>query len=124
MLKVICLLFLASNIAYSSLVYGEQLYDELQDDLDQFNEQNDEEWEAIIDDGVIDDDRNLKLSKKVIWQGPQSYKGYSSSRSRSQYGGRTNKPKKKVDLDKVIGNRDRKNDPVYRQGLQELAGLM
>ncbi|VDO07371.1 unnamed protein product [Rodentolepis nana] len=114
-------------------VYGAEFYDGTDDDLHQLNKRNLDEWEPSIDDEANDDDRNLELSKKVVWRGPQSYKGYSSSRGHNngrsassdwkRYGA-ANKPQKHVDLDKIVRHKDRKNDLTYRQGLEELADLM
>ncbi|KAA0196863.1 hypothetical protein FBUS_10512 [Fasciolopsis buskii] len=62
--------------------------------------------------------------RRVIYRGPQSYAGYKFRRQpgRPAVPPRTYYRPKPIDDVKLHGRR--RNDPTYRQGLSEFAGLM
>ncbi|CDI97122.1 expressed conserved protein [Echinococcus multilocularis] len=71
--------------------------------------------------------------RSVIWSGAASYPGYKDSRNRKHTKGPSemhkmyaSKPDKKTHSQITIPlhNKQRANDPRYREGLQELADLM
>lgn len=64
----------------------------------------------------------------VIWRGPESYKGYSASRQQQPQTKPSRPPvqtpQTRPYYQPPIYNRDRQNDRKYREGLNELAGMM
>ncbi|CAH8605599.1 unnamed protein product [Schistosoma margrebowiei] len=62
----------------------------------------------------------LAERKTVIFRGPQSYVGYKGGQNNQ----RIPSTHRRVDISKVQLYGARKNDPTYRQGLEELSGLM
>ncbi|CAH8587223.1 unnamed protein product [Schistosoma intercalatum] len=58
--------------------------------------------------------------RKVIFRGSQSYAGYKGGQNNQ----RIPSTSRRVDISKVQLYGARKNDPTYRQGLEELSGLM
>ncbi|CAH8287885.1 unnamed protein product [Schistosoma rodhaini] len=63
---------------------------------------------------------NIEANRKVIFRGAQSYSGYRGDQNIQ----RRPSTSRRADISKVQLYGDRRNDPTYRQGLEELAGLM
>nr|CAH8863528.1 unnamed protein product [Trichobilharzia regenti] len=64
----------------------------------------------------------IEAGRKVIFRGPQSYSGYrGSGGGEVRHAGPA---ARRVDISNVQLYGARKNDATYREGLQELAGLM
>ncbi|CAH8540646.1 unnamed protein product [Schistosoma turkestanicum] len=61
-----------------------------------------------------------EANRKVIFKGAQSYAGYRGGQPTQR---RPSSPRR-VDINKVQLYGARRNDPTYREGLSELAGLM
>lgn len=62
----------------------------------------------------------MLANQKVIFRGAQSYAGYKGSKNNL----RRTPTSRRVDVSQVQLYGARRNDPTYRQGLEELAGLM
>ncbi|CAH8622516.1 unnamed protein product [Schistosoma rodhaini] len=63
---------------------------------------------------------NIEANRKVIYRGAQSYAGYKGDQNIQ----RRPPTSRRVDISNVPLHGARRNDPTYRQGLEELAGLM
>ncbi|VDP84246.1 unnamed protein product [Echinostoma caproni] len=63
-------------------------------------------------------------SRKVIYRGPQSYSGYRYRQTQPQRYPQRPIYNRRVPIDDVRLYGRRRNDPRYREGLSELAGLM
>nr|CAX69442.1 hypothetical protein [Schistosoma japonicum] len=67
--------------------------------------------------GVVNIEGDRKV---VIFRGAKSYPGYRGNHRIQE----TSPTNRRVDISKVQLYGARKNDPTYRQGLEDLAGLM
>ncbi|CAH8863649.1 unnamed protein product [Trichobilharzia szidati] len=66
----------------------------------------------------------IEAGKKVIFRGPQSYAGYRSGGGGGVVRHAGPAAPRRVDISNVQLYGARKDDASYREGLQELAGLM